>query len=119
MESVRAFLRFETVCTPGADLNVSPSKRDTFLAAKRHLTDTYSDFLNSSEVSVTDVSTYSMLIEWTGTDSKLQPLLLYGHYDVVPVGSDSIASWTHEPFAGGIHDGCALEQQCGHCYVAK
>jgi acetylornithine deacetylase/succinyl-diaminopimelate desuccinylase-like protein len=106
LESLQAFLRFETICTPGQDLNVGPDKVETFMAAKQHLKDTYKAFLQSSAVTVTDVNNYSMLVEWKGTSAQLKPLLLYGHYDVVPVGADSIGSWKHGPFAGEMQDKC-------------
>lgn len=47
----------------------------------------------------------SLLYTWKGTDPKLQPLLLMGHYDVVPVEPESEANWSHPPFSGAVADG--------------
>ncbi len=46
------------------------------------------------------VSEYSLLYTWTGSDSTLDPVLLAGHLDVVPIDPDSENEWTHPPFAG-------------------
>jgi carboxypeptidase PM20D1 len=48
---------------------------------------------------------YSMLYRWEGTDPDLQPILLTGHYDVVPVIPGTETQWQHPPFAGVISDG--------------
>lgn len=45
----------------------------------------------------------SVLYTWKGSDALLAPLLLMGHYDVVPV--DSSQPWTHPPFSGAISGG--------------
>ena len=42
---------------------------------------------------------------WEGTDPGLDPILLMGHYDVVPVDSSDIDGWNYEPFSGEIADG--------------
>jgi len=34
-----------------------------------------------------------------------QPVLLTGHYDVVPVIPGTEELWTHQPFSGDIKDG--------------
>ena len=48
---------------------------------------------------------YTMLYRWDGTDASLQPILLTGHYDVVPVIPGSEDQWEHLPFGGEIADG--------------
>lgn len=45
------------------------------------------------------------LYRWEGTNSELDPILLMGHYDVVPVDSSDIDSWIHDPFSGAVDDG--------------
>jgi carboxypeptidase PM20D1 len=43
-------------------------------------------------------SCFSLLFTWEGKDTKLKPVILMAHMDVVPaVGIDS---WTHPPFSG-------------------
>lgn len=45
---------------------------------------------------------YTLLFEWPGTESDLAPVLLSGHYDVVPVipGTDEL--WVYPPYSGQI-----------------
>ncbi len=47
----------------------------------------------------------SLLFTWTGSDPKLAPILLMGHYDVVPVEPGTEAKWTHPPFSGAVAGG--------------
>ena len=48
---------------------------------------------------------YTPLYYWEGTDATLDPILLMGHYDVVPIDSTDIDGWEYEPFSGTIADG--------------
>jgi carboxypeptidase PM20D1 len=50
------------------------------------------------------VANYSLLYTWTGSDTTLDPILLMGHLDVVPVESGTESRWTHPPFAGVVAD---------------
>lgn len=45
---------------------------------------------------------FTPLYYWEGTDQSLDPILLMGHYDVVPIDSSNIDAWTHSPFSGTI-----------------
>lgn len=47
----------------------------------------------------------TMLYRWQGNDSALAPILVTGHYDVVPVIPGSENRWQHPPFSGAIEDG--------------
>ena len=47
----------------------------------------------------------TMLYKWQGTDETQKPILVTGHYDVVPVIPGSEAKWDHPPFAGEVVDG--------------
>ena len=47
---------------------------------------------------------YTPLYRWEGTDSSLDPILLMGHYDVVPVDSTDIDRWTFDPFSGAVEE---------------
>ena len=51
------------------------------------------------------VNDYSLLYTWTGNDSRLKPILLVAHMDVVPVDSAGEKSWTYPPFSGQLADG--------------
>ncbi|KAJ7154545.1 carboxypeptidase S [Mycena filopes] len=46
------------------------------------------------------VNTYGLLYTWQGSDASLKPLLLMGHYDVVPVAPLSADQWTHPAYSG-------------------
>lgn len=48
---------------------------------------------------------YSLMYTWEGSDPGLDPIMLIGHYDVVPVQDVSLHEWEHEPFSGEIADG--------------
>src|SRR5687767_12386107 len=48
------------------------------------------------------VGTHSLLYTWTGSDASLQPILLMGHMDVVPVEPGTEAAWQEDPFGGRI-----------------
>ena len=47
----------------------------------------------------------TMLYRWPGSDSSLKPILVTGHYDVVPVIPGSEDQWQQPPFSGAIVDG--------------
>lgn len=47
----------------------------------------------------------ALLYTWPGTDSALQPIVLCGHLDVVPVEPGTETAWTHPPFGGQVTDG--------------
>lgn len=51
------------------------------------------------------VAKYTLLYRWPGSDASLQPILLTGHYDVVPVIPGSEGLWREPPFAGNVVDG--------------
>ncbi|MFK7924969.1 MAG: M20 family peptidase [Bacteroidia bacterium] len=51
------------------------------------------------------VNDYSLLYHWPGADQSLDPILLMGHYDVVPVEEASLANWEQGPYSGLIADG--------------
>ncbi|NBB86318.1 MAG: M20 family peptidase [Bacteroidetes bacterium] len=58
-----------------------------------------------AELSVERVGEYTTLYRWEGSDPELQPGMLIGHYDVVPVEPGTEDEWTHPPFAGAVADG--------------
>lgn len=47
----------------------------------------------------------SLLYRWQGSDPSLQPIILMGHQDVVPVTPGTEKDWRHPPFAGVVADG--------------
>lgn len=64
------------------------------------------------------VSNLSLLYTWEGSDRALNPVVLMGHLDVVPVIPGTEADWTQPPFGGVIADGFvwgrgAMDDKCG------
>lgn len=53
----------------------------------------------------TVVNGYSLVYRIPGFDQSLQPILMMGHMDVVPVEDITLDEWTHPPFAGTVADG--------------
>lgn len=51
------------------------------------------------------VGRYTLLYRWNGQNPELQPGLLMGHYDVVPVEEETLESWTYPPYSGAIEEG--------------
>jgi carboxypeptidase PM20D1 len=51
------------------------------------------------------INGYGLLYHWPGTDSTLLPLLLMGHYDVVPVIQGTERMWKKGAFSGTTEDG--------------
>ncbi len=45
------------------------------------------------------------MLVWTGSKPDLDPILLMGHFDVVPVVAGTEGDWVHPPFSGAIADG--------------
>jgi carboxypeptidase PM20D1 len=52
-----------------------------------------------------DVGSHSLLYTWEGTNPSLNPILLVGHMDVVPIEAGTEKKWAHDPFGGRIVDG--------------
>jgi carboxypeptidase PM20D1 len=50
------------------------------------------------------INEFTLLYQWQGSDSALSPILLSGHYDVVPIIPGSEQAWEYPPFAGMIAD---------------
>ncbi|KAJ7825045.1 hypothetical protein B0H14DRAFT_3088669 [Mycena olivaceomarginata] len=46
------------------------------------------------------VNTYGLIYTWQGSDASLKPILLMGHYDVVPVAPLSADQWTFPAYSG-------------------
>jgi carboxypeptidase PM20D1 len=48
------------------------------------------------------ITQFNYVFEWKGRDTSLAPIVLMGHYDVVPVEASAIKLWTAEPFGGEV-----------------
>jgi carboxypeptidase PM20D1 len=51
------------------------------------------------------INGYSLVYHLQGSDPALEPVLLLGHFDVVPVEQSTLSEWSHPPFAGVVADG--------------
>lgn len=92
-------VRFPTVSlTSGGAIDTA-----AFLALHDYLRETYP--LVHSTLSREVVDGLSLLYTWPGRDSKLPPIVLMGHLDVVPVPEPNLAEWQHPPFSGEIAGG--------------
>lgn len=74
-----------------------------FLAFHDYLRDTYP--LAHATLARETVGGLSLLYTWDGLDPELDPVLLMGHMDVVPVIPGTEDDWTYPPFGGVIADG--------------
>ena len=54
----------------------------------------------------TAIRQFSYVFEWKGKNEALAPIILMGHYDVVPVEPSALNKWTVAPFSGKITDSC-------------
>jgi len=52
-----------------------------------------------------DPREYTLLYTWKGTESSLDPIILMGHQDVVPVVPGTEKQWEHGAFSGDIAGG--------------
>ncbi len=51
------------------------------------------------------IADYTILLKWPGSNPTAKPILLIGHYDVVPVLPGTETLWTQPPYAGLVEDG--------------
>lgn len=56
----------------------------------------------SSQLSRQAFGEFSYLYHWKGSDSTLPPIVLMGHYDVVPVEAVAEKMWRQKPFSGAL-----------------
>ena len=58
-----------------------------------------------AETQVDTINEYTLIFTWHGTQSDLEPVMLMGHYDIVPVESATLDRWDAPPFSGSINNG--------------
>ena len=95
INNLAASIRFRTISHQDKEKFVSQEFKDFINWAAV----TYPEFHSAMQLERLE---HTLLFKWEGSDSSLAPILLTGHYDVVPVipGTESI--WEEEPFAGVI-----------------
>lgn len=77
--------------------------REAFLGLHAWMQETYPGV--HAALSRETINDLSLLFTWEGTDPDLDPVLLMGHMDVVPVIPGTEADWRQPPFGGAIADG--------------
>ena len=59
----------------------------------------------NADLQLTMAGDYTLLYRWEGSDPSLKPVLITGHYDVVPVLPGTENKWEQPPYEGVIKDG--------------
>lgn len=98
-ERLAKAITFETISFGVA----APLSKDEFEAFHAFLEETYPK--THAALTRERVGGFSLLYTWTGSEPSLKPLVIMGHFDVVPVPPGTEESWTHPPFEGRIADG--------------
>ena len=105
IERFRTALRIKTDWPRGAKAGDTGAEAP-LVSFQNFLAESYPTFNKSTERRV--LSPYSVVYRWPGTEnakggnSESAPVLLMGHYDVVPTEA---AKWSVDPFAAEIKDG--------------
>ncbi len=94
-----AALRLRTVSYIDYSLT-DTTQFDQFLAFVRR-----SFPLVQARLTLEHVNQYGLLYTWKGTNPALKPVVLMGHYDVVPVIQGTERAWKRPPFGGMIDSG--------------
>ena len=81
----------------------SPISKDAFEEFHAYLENTYPK--THTALKREKVGGFSLLYSWLGSDASLKPLVIMGHFDVVPVAPGTEQDWAHPPFSGAIADG--------------
>lgn len=98
-EHLAAVLRHRTI----SESEGKPADPQTFYALHRELERLYPRVHATLRVDV--VNRLSLLYTWKGRDEFLEPVLLAGHLDVVPVDPETRDAWKFPPFEGHIEEG--------------
>ena len=83
-----------------------PEKRDEsqFLGFHQYLNDSYP--LVHQTLELTKINQLSLLYRWkANSPSKLKPIVIMGHFDVVPVDPSTLDDWQYPPFDGVVAKG--------------
>lgn len=81
----------------------SPLSKVAFEAFHAYLETTYPKV--HATLTREKIGGFSLLYTWKGSDTTLKPLVIMGHFDVVPVPPGSEKDWEHPPFSGEIANG--------------
>ncbi|RDW61468.1 hypothetical protein BP5796_11360 [Coleophoma crateriformis] len=91
---------------------VTEDKRwDVFFDLAQYFRDTFPLLHEKLELEIVNV--HGLLYTWRGSNSSLQPILLTGHQDVVPIAEDTKSQWRNPPFSG-YFDGTYINGRGSH-----
>jgi carboxypeptidase PM20D1 len=110
-EHLAAAIRYRTV----SEMDREKMDYQPFLDLRSELESLYPRVHTTLRVET--VNRYSLFYTWKGKNEALEPILLAGHIDVVPVDPATRDDWRHPPFSGQIDDGYvwgrgALDTKC-------
>lgn len=91
-------ITFKTV----SNQSMGDKKDEEFEGFIQWVKDTYPEVNKELELVMLN---QTLLYKWQGSDTSLKPILVTGHYDVVPVIPGSEDKWEHPPYEGKIVDG--------------
>lgn len=83
--------------------NGAPIDSAIFFKFNAFLSDHYP--LINSTLEHTTFNVFSHLYKWEGSDNHLDPMIIMGHLDVVPIPNENLDDWTTNPFSGEIING--------------
>ncbi|MEL7547684.1 MAG: M20 family peptidase [Pseudomonadota bacterium] len=95
-------IRFKTMTVAPGDPR--PGQEGPWLDLQAWMEQTYPAF-HSAATRETIPGGHSLLFTWQGSETRLDPLLLMAHQDVVPVNIGTEGDWDAPPFSGAIQDG--------------
>ena len=93
--NLAAAIRFKTISHQDSKNFI----KEEFNAFIKWAASTYPEFHSQMQFERLE---YTLLYRWQGSDPSLAPILLTGHYDVVPVIPGTEERWEQDPFAGVI-----------------
>jgi carboxypeptidase PM20D1 len=110
-EHLAAAIRYRTI----SDGNREKIDNQPFLELRKELERMYPRV--HSTLHLDTVNRYSLFYTWKGKNEALEPILLAGHMDVVPIDPATRDEWKYEPFGGQIAEGHvwgrgALDTKC-------
>ncbi|MCP5065045.1 MAG: M20/M25/M40 family metallo-hydrolase [bacterium] len=101
VERFAASLRIETI-SHSRDSGIARDDA-AFVAFREFLAQSYPAVHSTLEREI--VGDHGLLFRWGGANDDLDPALLMGHFDVVPIDPATLEGWTHPPFAGTMDAG--------------
>lgn len=105
LDEAGAVRRFSRALTFPTISHQDPANTDVkaFKALRAYLVKNFPEVFKRLDVET--VSGLSYLIKWQGSDSRMKPIALLAHMDVVPVPPGTESDWNYPPFGGTVADG--------------